>query len=628
MRSNVAIPTLKLANVPGEHGAVSERVRRSARQSSQPHHHSHHHYPRQSSSQQPQLIHMPRSARSPRSVRSPRSPRHHQPSQSPRSPRRRRGTVRRSGTHHSVVDSPRANVGVVHPSITTSSEGGGSGGVPLLSLGVNNINGGGGAVIVPASPRGLVRRNKAVSPRTRTKLRARFDAMPDSVLLLIFSFLSIEDVVLRVSLLNYRCYQLSQNSAVFESVDLSRQTMKDEAVIDLLCELGWSTLRSLAPPSTLTSRGLHALSTCRSLGVLQLRSNPTISSHLLQRVVEYAEWQLHTIDLTGIIVTDEVVLALADRFDHCLESVALVQMTPLAVTDRSVAHLMRQCHVLRHVSLRSCRSVTPLAFEDISSEQLESIDVADCNELDDRFVKRLTKIAPRLRSLVLSGLTRISDKPLIELLRGAVGLRDLALAECAQLTDAVLTTLTRKASLDLRSLDLVAVPLLSAAAIVPFIEKQCAHLQRMRFDHSPAARCEPVLHALASKCAATLTFLNLRHGDAQTQLSAESLAVLPRFTHLQHLDVSECGDNVTAMLLGELFGQVRWLRELFADGCRGLTNQLIRKLMLAFERDMFDLKLGSLALLERISLVGCESVSQEALLDGFRTHRPRCVVNL
>jgi hypothetical protein len=257
----------------------------------------------------------------------------------------------------------------------------------------------------------------AVSPRTRTKLRARFDAMPDSVLLRIFSYLSIEDVVLRVSLLNYRCYQLSQNSAVFESVDLSRQTLSDEAFVDLLCELGWSTLRSLAPPSALTSRGLHALSTCRSLGVLQLRNNPKISSHLLQRVVEYAEWQLHTIDLTGIIATDEVVLALADRFDHCLESLSLVQMTPLAITDRSVAHLMRQCHALRHVSLRSCRSVTPLAFEEISSERLASVDVADCVELDDRFVKRLVKIAPRLRSLVLSGLARITDKPLIELLR-------------------------------------------------------------------------------------------------------------------------------------------------------------------------------------------------------------------
>jgi hypothetical protein len=55
---------------------------------------------------------------------------------------------------------------------------------------------------------------------------------------------------------------------------------------------------------------------------------------------------------------------------------------------------------------------------------------------------------------------------------------------------------------------------------------------------------------------------------------------------------------------------MRWLRELYADGCLGLTNQLIRKLMMAFERDAFDIKLGSLALLERISLVGCESVSQ------------------
>jgi hypothetical protein len=386
-----------------------------------------------------------------------------------------------------------------------------------------------------------------VSPRTRTKLRARFDAMPDSVLLHIFSYLSIEDVVLRVSLLNYRCYQLSQNSAVFESVDLSRQTLKDEAFIDLLCELGWSTLRSLAPPSTLTSRGLHALSTCRSLGVLQLRNNPKISSHLLQRVVEYAEWQLHTIDLTGIIVTDEVVLALADRFDHCLESLSLVQMTPLAVTDRSVAHLMRQCHALRHVSLRSCRSVTPLAFEDISSEQLESVDVADCNELDDRFVKRLVKIAPRLRSLVLSGLTRITDKPLIELLRAASPtLRDLALAECAQLTDAVLTTLTRKASLDLRSLDLVALPHLTAGADGAV----CREAVRAAAAHAHRPLAGGALRAGAARAGQQVRRnahvsrpAPRRRANA---LSAEALACCRASRICNTLDVSECGENVSA----------------------------------------------------------------------------------
>jgi hypothetical protein len=119
----------------------------------------------------------------------------------------------------------------------------------------------------------------------------------------------------------------------------------------------------------------------------------------------------------------------------------------------------------------------------------------------------------------------------------------------------VLTTLTRKASLDLRSLDLVALPHAHAAAIVPFVEKQCAHLQRMRIRPLAGGALRAGAARARRKCAATLTFLDLRHGDAQTTLSAEALGVLPQITHLQHLDVSECGENVSAMLLGELFGQ-------------------------------------------------------------------------
>lgn len=630
LASGVRIPALKLpGSLSGDAGAASERVRRSSR-----------------GHNAPQVVHIPRSSRgavshlasgrsprlhSPRthSARSPRSPR----SPRVRSPRRRRGTVVR---HSSRPDVAAPATSAAAATATASSEGGGAGGGgggpgPFHLPAIAALNGGsGGSIIVPASPRGLVKRggSKLASPRSRSKARATFDGMPDVVLLTIFSYLPIEDVVLRVSLLNYRCYQLSQNPVVFESVDLSRQSMTDEAFVDLLCELGWSSLQSLAPPATLTSRGLNALATCRSLHFLHLRNNPKISSHLLQRVVEYAEWQLRTIDLTGIIVTDDVVLSLADRFDHCLESITLVQMTPLAVTDRSVAHLLRQCSALRHLSLRSCQSITFDAFADIASKQLSAIDVADCGELDDRFLKRLLKHAPLLRSLVLSGLARITDKPLLELLRACTQLRDLALAECALLSDALLTTLTRKCQFSLRSLDLVGLPLLTAGAVVPFVEKQCAQLQRCRISHSPADVCEAALRALAKLCTATLTFLDLRQGDDATTLAADALALLPRFRHVRHLDVSHCGENVSSTLLGDLFAALPWLQALYADRCTGLTNQLVRKLMVAFEREPFDTKLGSLALFESISLIGCDNVSREALLDAMSSSRPRCTVTI
>ncbi len=624
----VRIPALRLPGslLDNATGAVSERVRRSARNRSfqkeshqQPHHHHH------SQQQQQQSQHL-RSARSPR-VHSPRSAASQSSStaaRSPRSPRVMHSPRRRRGTVTRHTHAPRHDAAAVAANATASSEGGAAATTTTTTTTTATTTGASrGSVIVPASPRGLVKR--VTSPRSHTRARATFDGLSDAILLRIFALLPTEDVVLRVSLVNFRCYQLCQDASVFKSVDLSRQTLSDEALVDLLCELGWSSLESLAPPSTLTSRGLHALATCRSLHCLHLRSNPKISSHLLQRVVEYAEWQLRTIDLSGIIVTDDVVMALADRFDHCLESISLVQMTPLAVTDRSISHLLRQCSALRHLSVRSCHSLTFDAFDEITSKELAAIDVADCAELDDRFLKRLAKYAPQLRSLVLSGLGRITDKPLIELLRACTQLRDLALAECALLSDALLTTLTRKCAFDLRSLDLVGLPLLTAPALVPFIEKQCAALQRFRISHSPAAVCEPALRALAKTCAPTLVFLDLRQGDNATTLGDDVLALLPHFKYLRHLDVSECGENVTAMLLGDVFAKLPWLQSLYADQCTGLTNQLVRKLTVALERDPFNAQGdGALALLDVISLIGCDNVSRDSLLDTIRASKPHC----
>jgi hypothetical protein len=122
-------------------------------------------------------------------------------------------------------------------------------------------------------------------------------------------------------------------------------------------------------------------------------------------------------------------------------------------------------------------------------------------------------------------------------------------------------------------------------------------------------------------------FLDLRHGDDATTLAADALALLPQFKFLRHLDVSECGENVTAMLLGEVFAAMPWLQSLYADRCDGLTNQLVRKLTVAFERDPFNAQGdGSLALLDVISIVGCENVSRDSLLDTVRVWRPTCAV--
>jgi hypothetical protein len=98
--------------------------------------------------------------------------------------------------------------------------------------------------------------------------------MHDDVLVRIFSYLSLEQVVCNVANVCYRCYQVTQSPRLFEEIDLSRQqTLDDESFVDLLCELGWSTLRVLTPPPRMKARGIHALVTCTSLQVRHARTH-------------------------------------------------------------------------------------------------------------------------------------------------------------------------------------------------------------------------------------------------------------------------------------------------------------------------------------------------------------------
>ena len=150
---------------------------------------------------------------------------------------------------------------------------------------------------VMLSPRGQVRRYGHL-PYSSSAATASLSALPGDVLVKVLSFLSLHDIIVNVSRINYHFYKLSQRPELFETLDLSTHVnMDDELLLDLLCDLGWSSLRSLAPPPLLSQRGLNALSTCSSLERLALVRQPQLDPTGVQRVFEYCSWPITTLDL-------------------------------------------------------------------------------------------------------------------------------------------------------------------------------------------------------------------------------------------------------------------------------------------------------------------------------------------
>jgi Leucine Rich repeat len=117
--------------------------------------------------------------------------------------------------------------------------------------------------------------------------------------------------------------------------------------------------------------------------------------------------------------------------------------------------------IARDIQLRRIQMVEPTISRRVSSETfdgihipyLESIDLQDCVDIDDKCLFSLALGCPRLKSVDLSRCCNLTDDGISALAKGCCQLRSIKLTSCKNIKDAGVTAIAMGCS-DLQSLDL------------------------------------------------------------------------------------------------------------------------------------------------------------------------------
>lgn len=125
-------------------------------------------------------------------------------------------------------------------------------------------------------------------------------------------------------------------------------------------------------------------------------------------------------------------------------------------SHRSVRWLIARDIQLRRIHMMeptSSRKVSSETFDGIHIPYLESIDLQDCIDIDDKCLFALAVGCPRLQSVDLSRCSNLTDDGISALAKGCCQLRSIKLTSCKNIKDAGVTAIAHGCS-DLQSLDL------------------------------------------------------------------------------------------------------------------------------------------------------------------------------
>jgi Leucine Rich repeat len=125
-------------------------------------------------------------------------------------------------------------------------------------------------------------------------------------------------------------------------------------------------------------------------------------------------------------------------------------------SHRSVRWLIARDIQLRRIQMMeptNSRRVSSETFDGIHIPYLESIDLQDCVDIDDRCLFSLAIGCPRLQSVDLSRCYNLTDDGISALAKGCCQLRSIKLTSCKNIKDAGVTAIAMGCS-ELQSLDL------------------------------------------------------------------------------------------------------------------------------------------------------------------------------
>jgi F-box/leucine-rich repeat protein 2/20 len=212
--------------------------------------------------------------------------------------------------------------------------------------------------------------------------------------------------------------------------------MLDECInlTDKSCEYlsSWTALRNISfcNCSSLSDEGFWNLSKLEQLEELDFSGCTRITDRtsLVLRQLK----KLHTIKFVfNKRITDETLFHLSKLPN--LTSLSCIYC--FSISDEGIKYLTNVAGTLQVLSLWFCPKISDKSSEAIASlKRLQVLDVAECHNLTDSFVERISGSNFQMTSLNLSGCSQITNQSILSISSCLQNLIHLNLANCHQIT--------------------------------------------------------------------------------------------------------------------------------------------------------------------------------------------------
>ncbi|NXT19595.1 SKP2 protein, partial [Syrrhaptes paradoxus] len=261
---------------------------------------------------------------------------------------------------------------------------------------------------------------------------ASWDTLPDELLLSVFAYLSLSDL-LKVSLINKRWHRLSFDESLWQSLDLTGQNL-EPGVIGQVLPAGVTVLR--CPRSCI---GNPLFKTSKPLRIRHMDlSNCTVSVADLERILCRCE-RLQNLSLEGLLLSEDIIKSIA-------KNPSLMRLNLCGCSGFSAEALklmLNSCSKLEELNLSWCDFTSlhvKAAVNHVTSKvtQLNLSGYRQNLQISD--VKTLLERCPFLRHLDLSDSVMLKPE-CFQYFRQLSFLEHLCLSRCYQISPAALVEL-------------------------------------------------------------------------------------------------------------------------------------------------------------------------------------------
>ncbi|KAJ5163254.1 Leucine-rich repeat cysteine-containing subtype [Penicillium coprophilum] len=342
--------------------------------------------------------------------------------------------------------------------------------------------------------------------------------LPDSVLLNVFQFLELHQL-LRLRAVSSHWSQLLKKSAdVVHDLDLSVYNRKitDDVLVKIICPFVGNRARSVNINNCfhITDEGFTALSaTCApNTTVWKMKSVWDVTASAILDMSSKAT-NLQEVDLSNCRKVGDTLLARIIGWVVPADQKMGEKQSSIKPTIQTAERTVYGCPKLKKLTLSYCKHVTDRSMHHIASHaagRIEEMDLTRCTTITDQGFKYWGNAQfTNLRKLCLADCTYLTDNAIVHLTNAAKNLEELDLTFCCALSD----TATEVLAL------------------------QCSHLKYLNMAFCGSAISDPSLRSIGLHLL-SLQHLSVRGCVRVTGVGVE--AVAEGCHQLRIFDVSQC----------------------------------------------------------------------------------------